>query len=100
MIMESESLTAVSRCICHMGPFLCCFIMSVILFGGHIPIAVGMLDGFHHEAGFHGEGAQHRRRYYDQSMVAAVEYASGGRGSDRHAYCIPFSLIMEILVSN
>ncbi len=72
--------------------------MSVILFGGHIPIAVGMLDGFHHEDGFHGEGDQHRRRCYDPSMVAAVEYASGGRDSDRHAYCIPFSLIMEILL--
>lgn len=73
--------------------------MSVILFGGHIPIAVGMLDGYNHEAGFHGEEAQDRRKYYDDFMVAAVTYASDGGDLDRHACCIAFSLIMESLVS-
>lgn len=31
-------------------------------FGGHIPIAVGILDEPDQSAGFHGEGARHRRR--------------------------------------
>ena len=73
-----------------MGLVSCCFIMSVILFGGHIPIAVGMLDGSNDEAGFHGEEAQPRRRYYDDFTVATVTYAKDGRAMDRHACCILF----------
>ena len=65
-IMESEMLTAVSRWICHMGPHsssLSFLDVSVIFcFGGNIPIAVGMLDGFNHHDGFRGEEPQHRRR--------------------------------------
>ena len=54
------------------------------------PIAVGMLDGSNDEAGFHGEEAQPRRRYYDDFTVATVTYAKDGRALDRHACCIPF----------
>ena len=48
--------------------------MSVILFEGNIPIAVGMLDGINHQAGFHGEAAEDRRRYYDYFTLAAVPF--------------------------
>lgn len=51
-----------------------CFILSVLFIGGNIPIAVGMLDGFNHQAGFHGEGAQHNigAGITTTSMVAGV----------------------------
>ena len=45
----------------HGSPFQTCFIESVLFSRGHIPIAVRMLDGFNHQARFHGEGARHRR---------------------------------------
>ena len=38
-------------------------------FGGDIPIAVGMLDGFDHQAGFGGEEAQHRRRCWTRKSL-------------------------------